>query len=643
MALWPTRGQKAPNFWDLILKNYIDTGDAANVTAVETAAEAAEMAGVAAGEVALRATALEGTVNEGRLSEDGLSATFAAVFTPEKYGAMGDGTTDDATALNAAATAARAVEGTLLLKTGSTYIVGSRVNVAGVNVQGYGATVKLKSTGTAANYNAFTQEGSAKTTIRGLTFDGNKANNLTDGNDFTGCGIVANDATWEHLTVEDCTFQNFHRNGMTLRTPEVADTLDVAASRTTIRGCTFTDVRIGIYALQITDMLIEDNRFDTLALHGIALYGGLRPVITKNKIDGTGGNGISTLYCAFEHVTNNDSRNNVGQGIAIGGGDPSKSPGHDGVISGNVCEDNGSNGITLDPTLEGADYTPIDVNHKVVGNTCNRNGVHGIYLQNAGAVTVTGNQCDENTLDGLAISSPRATLTGNKCRGNTGYGVSMNGNALANLNGYHRLAGNQVYGNTAGQYFTATAFVPDVLFAPEGAKANRLAYPPGRTGFYYRPASVSQLNGNLPPGDLHLTAIELPACTLTRIAISVTSAGGAGNTIRLGIYTDNEGVPGSLILDAGTVLGTAVANPELTISQAITGGRYWLAASSTGGTTPQVLRGTMPQQNGASLAEVFAGYGLAGYAFGHASGTLPATLPNFGGLANGPAMAVKVA
>lgn len=28
MALWPTRGMKAPNFWDVLLKNYIDEGDA---------------------------------------------------------------------------------------------------------------------------------------------------------------------------------------------------------------------------------------------------------------------------------------------------------------------------------------------------------------------------------------------------------------------------------------------------------------------------------------------------------------------------------------------------------------------------------------------------------------------------------------
>lgn len=63
---WPVRGQKAPNFWDVQLKGYIDDADEASVAGTS--------------EVATRTTALETLIDEGRLSEDGLSATYAAQF-----------------------------------------------------------------------------------------------------------------------------------------------------------------------------------------------------------------------------------------------------------------------------------------------------------------------------------------------------------------------------------------------------------------------------------------------------------------------------------------------------------------------------------------------------------------------------------
>lgn len=73
--------------------------------------------------------------------------------------------------------------------------------------------------------------------------------------------------------------------------------------------------------------------------------------------------------------------------------------------------------------------------------------------------------------------------------------------------------------------------------------------------------------------------------TLDRIAIGVTVVGTAGAVIRLGIYSLNvETGTITLVLDAGTVSGTAVADAELTISQAVTKGtNYFLMAAVQGG------------------------------------------------------------
>jgi hypothetical protein len=75
--------------------------------------------------------------------------------------------------------------------------------------------------------------------------------------------------------------------------------------------------------------------------------------------------------------------------------------------------------------------------------------------------------------------------------------------------------------------------------------------------------------------------------------------GGAGAVVRLGIYADTgNGAPGTLILDAGTISGTAVATSAITISQTLTPGLYWLAAVS------QVAACTMSQ-----LTTTYTGFG----------------------------------
>jgi len=74
--------------------------------------------------------------------------------------------------------------------------------------------------------------------------------------------------------------------------------------------------------------------------------------------------------------------------------------------------------------------------------------------------------------------------------------------------------------------------------------------------------------------------------TFTRIGINVTtlSTGGA----RLGIYNFANGVPTTLVLDAGTVSVTSTGEKEITISQSLSAGAYMLVMLCDG--TPIVRR-----------------------------------------------------
>lgn len=104
-----------------------------------------------------------------------------------------------------------------------------------------------------------------------------------------------------------------------------------------------------------------------------------------------------------------------------------------------------------------------------------------------------------------------------------------------------------------------------------------------RSGCY-----ITILGGNTGTGapgasSLRASPIDLAAaCTADRIGVEVTTLA-ASSTVRLGIYADGtDGLPGTLLLDAGTVDTTTTGFKEITISQALTAGRWWLAAVSQG-------------------------------------------------------------
>lgn len=61
------------------------------------------------------------------------------------------------------------------------------------------------------------------------------------------------------------------------------------------------------------------------------------------------------------------------------------------------------------------------------------------------------------------------------------------------------------------------------------------------------------------------------------LAVSVTTAGAAGATVRLGIYEDDgRGYPGVLRVDAGTVSSTAIGAPAAAVAETLTAGLYWI-------------------------------------------------------------------
>lgn len=113
-----------------------------------------------------------------------------------------------------------------------------------------------------------------------------------------------------------------------------------------------------------------------------------------------------------------------------------------------------------------------------------------------------------------------------------------------------------------------------------GASTNNIPVltPPTGSWLNYGPGIMSSWATST--GFMKAAPIYVPAnLTFDRIACRVTASGTAGALVRLGIYSSNAaGLPDALVLDAGQVSSASTGTKEITISQALTAGKYWLVA-----------------------------------------------------------------
>lgn len=129
-----------------------------------------------------------------------------------------------------------------------------------------------------------------------------------------------------------------------------------------------------------------------------------------------------------------------------------------------------------------------------------------------------------------------------------GTGASTAATARANLSAATR----RISGGKVGEYYVGDCIAAGGLGGTGANTVNQCYYVP----FY----------------------VDVTA-TFDRIACYITVNGSAGSVVRMGIYNDNAGVPGTVLLDAGTVAtdAGAAAIKAITINQQLTPGIYWTA------------------------------------------------------------------
>lgn len=157
---------------------------------------------------------------------------------------------------------------------------------------------------------------------------------------------------------------------------------------------------------------------------------------------------------------------------------------------------------------------------------------------------------------------------------------------------------NAAAGGTTGQVWAKTSSGDyDALWTdPKWAGGDSY-----RSGYYAHGIYVSSTSGTQGLTQDRLFArpfLVVARRAFDRIGVNITVAAGASGVLRMGIYADGGGVPGALIVDAGTVSATATGTVEITIAQTLDPGLYWLAlveqGSATGGTVTAYSAAAIP-------------------------------------------------
>lgn len=339
------------------------------------------------------------------------------IVSARAYGATGDGTTDDTTAIQTALTAAA---GKMLYIPPGTYIVTSALRPASNTTifgAGMGATT-LKRTAVSTGFIINPANTASRIAIRDLTVDGNYPTNAVNSN----AEITANSCTDFLL---DCVEVRAHNS----------IGINAAGTSVRIRNCVMrgpasatVGASFGIWldAASSLDVLIDGCDIQDYRLN--AIYGG--------------GIGLRIVNCYF---AGNHRQTSVGGGQIAWG--PSTLSGH--LVQGNHF---GAGGGTVTSGLEIDNVDDLIV----ADNFITSQGNYGIILQGGANVVLSGNTIKNSVLGyginvGPGVSQFR--LVGNRCYDDQGvktqaWGISIEAGASDN----YAIVGNDVRGNvnTAG-------------------------------------------------------------------------------------------------------------------------------------------------------------------------------------------------
>lgn len=204
----------------------------------------------------------------------------------------------------------------------------------------------------------------------------------------------------------------------------------------------------GIYATQTTNLQILNSTFENHGMAGICTYTSSNVLIDGNLLQAgfnttSSSDSCDILISGSDHfgkikITNNimDSAG-LKNGIYVNAQTSGKTY-KDFVITNNTCNSHKENGIICYMSLADSLHPGIQ-DIKIIGNHCEENGVHGIYIQSCQNVMVQGNSTKANKNgrggDGIEggigiTASINVTVIGNTLDSEYGPAIKVNGHTL---------------------------------------------------------------------------------------------------------------------------------------------------------------------------------------------------------------------
>ncbi|CAN7361139.1 glycosyl hydrolase family 28-related protein [Paenibacillus sp. LjRoot56] len=287
-----------------------------------------------------------------------------------KFGALGDGVTDDSNAIIAAITSVSSTGGGIVYFPEGTYLVSKRIDVKGnIIYAGAGKTASIiRKKSTHINSEMFRQSPTETNVIfRDLQIDGQKA----DGNvtTTTGIRIKAN-----NTIVQDCLFKD-----MLLDSIYIGDTASFSAKNVTIYRNEISNTgRNGITSVSSENLTIERNYIHNVGLLGIDLEADVSATnkeftIRTNIIETAGDKGIQITNIAESGlVEDNEIRDTVSSGIILAQDVQNV------IVQNNRIFDAGLYGIEI--RSQNSTTLNYPRHNRLIGNLIQRVQRHGIYI-----------------------------------------------------------------------------------------------------------------------------------------------------------------------------------------------------------------------------------------------------------------------
>jgi parallel beta-helix repeat protein len=399
------------------------------------------------------------------------------------YGAVGDGSTSDSTAINKAIAAGSAAElpvvipasttpymvtvtdpilvldnTELVIRPGATlraigssetnYTVISVLDVSNVLIHGGGTVAGERDThiGSTGEWgHVIGIYGSDNVTVRDL--------NITDGwGDGIYIGYGSADTNTNVRVLNNHIYGNRRNNISTISVTNAVIDANIVVGES---GGTAPSEGINLEPnagntvsnVSVTNNIVSGNTGNGIGLTRASTATIEKIAVTSNQVSGNGA-GIGVSRSEYVTVTGNTVVGNTEYGIKVAASGSSL-PATNVSISANTCSGNGTSGIEVNGNIASGD---IITDISISGNTTTGNTYHGIYVHGVAgnitdSVSIIGNTTSGNTLCGVKIDSAEyIVVSSNSITDNTTNGVEVTG--AANTAEGNMIVGNAIRNNT---------------------------------------------------------------------------------------------------------------------------------------------------------------------------------------------------